>query len=60
MDERVDKLNKADYEHRLMVKAVWYYYIENYTQQNISLAGCEPLQSDRPAGAGPPGRGHSV
>lgn len=36
MDERSDRLNKADYEHRLMIKAVWYYYIENYTQQNIS------------------------
>ena len=36
MDERTDRLNKADYEHRLMIKAVWYYYIENYTQQNIS------------------------
>ena len=37
MDERIDKLNRADYDHRLMLKAVWYYYIENYTQQNISL-----------------------
>ena len=36
MDERTEKLNRADYEHRLMIKAVWYYYIENYTQQNIS------------------------
>lgn len=36
MDERFDRLNRADYEHRLMIKAVWYYYIENYTQQNIS------------------------
>lgn len=36
MDERIDRLNRADYEHRLMIKAVWYYYIENYTQQNIS------------------------
>lgn len=36
MDERSDRLNRADYEHRLMIKAVWYYYIENYTQQNIS------------------------
>ena len=24
MDERIDRLNKADYEHRLMTKAVWY------------------------------------
>ena len=36
MDERIDKLNRADYEQRLMIKAVWYYYVENYTQQNIS------------------------
>lgn len=36
MDERIDRLNRVDYEHRLMIKAVWYYYIENYTQQNIS------------------------
>lgn len=36
MEERIDKLNRGDYEHRLMIKAVWYYYIENYTQQNIS------------------------
>ena len=36
MDEKLDRFNKADYEHRLMVKAVWYYYIENYTQQSIS------------------------
>ena len=36
MDEKIDRLNKAEYEHRLMIKAVWYYYIENYTQQNIS------------------------
>lgn len=25
-----------DHEHFLMVKAAWYYYIENYTQQTIS------------------------
>ncbi len=36
MDERLDKIDKLDYEHILMVKAVWYYYIESYTQQNIS------------------------
>lgn len=36
MEERIDRLNKADYEHRLLIKAVWYYYIENYTQQHIS------------------------
>ena len=36
MEEKIDKLSRADYEHRLMIKAVWYYYIENYTQQNIS------------------------
>lgn len=36
MDDRLDKLDKADYERRLMLKAVWYYYIENYTQQHIS------------------------
>lgn len=36
MDEKIDRLSKAEYEHRLMIKAVWYYYIENYTQQNIS------------------------
>ena len=29
MDERIERLNRADYEHRLMIKAVWYYYIEN-------------------------------
>lgn len=28
--------SRADYEHFLMVKAAWYYYIENYTQQTIS------------------------
>lgn len=27
---------RMDYEHLLMVKATWYYYIENYTQQTIS------------------------
>lgn len=27
---------KMDHEHFLMVKAAWYYYIENYTQQTIS------------------------
>lgn len=36
MDERIDKLDRSGYEYRLMIKAVWYYYIENYTQQNIS------------------------
>ncbi len=36
MDEKANRLSKAEYEHRLMTKAVWYYYIENYTQQNIS------------------------
>jgi len=36
MDEKVDRLSKADYDYRLMTKAVWYYYIENYTQQSIS------------------------
>lgn len=36
MDEKADRLSKAEYEHRLMTKAVWYYYIENYTQQSIS------------------------
>ena len=24
------------YEETLMIKAAWYYYMENYTQQNIS------------------------
>ncbi len=28
--------NRIDYEHSLMVKAAWYYYIEDYTQQTIS------------------------
>ncbi len=28
--------SKIDYEHSLMVKAAWYYYIEDYTQQTIS------------------------
>ncbi len=28
--------NRTDYEHFLMVKATWYYYIEDYTQQTIS------------------------
>ncbi len=28
--------SKGDYEHFLMVKAAWYYYIENYTQQAIA------------------------
>lgn len=36
MDEKLDKVDKLDYDHVLMVKAVWYYYIESYTQQNIS------------------------
>jgi len=36
MDERTDRLDRGGYEYRLMIKAVWYYYIENYTQQNIS------------------------
>ncbi len=27
---------RADYENILMVKTAWYYYMENYTQQNIS------------------------
>lgn len=36
MEEQKNRLSKADYEHRLMSKAVWYYYVENYTQQNIS------------------------
>lgn len=30
-------MEQADeYEHLLMVKTAWYYYMENYTQQNIS------------------------
>lgn len=36
MAEKLDKTDKLDYDHVLMVKAVWYYYIESYTQQNIS------------------------
>lgn len=31
-----EKTDRAGYEHSLMTKAAWYYYIENYTQQNIS------------------------
>ena len=27
---------KLDYETILMIRAAWYYYMENYTQQNIS------------------------
>jgi|InofroStandDraft_1065614.scaffolds.fasta_scaffold26909_2 DNA-binding transcriptional regulator LsrR (DeoR family) len=27
---------KLDYENILMIRAAWYYYMENYTQQNIS------------------------
>ena len=27
---------RLDYENILMVKTAWYYYMENYTQQNIS------------------------
>ena len=27
---------KQDYENILMNRAAWYYYMENYTQQNIS------------------------
>ncbi len=57
MDEKIDRLSKAEYEHRLMIKAVWYYYIENYTQQNIShLLGVSRskvialLERDRQAG----------
>ena len=30
-------MEQADeYEHHLMIKTTWYYYMENYTQQNIS------------------------
>ena len=50
MDEKIDRLSKAEYEHRLMIKAVWYYYIENYTQQNIShlcLLYTSPSPRDR-------------
>ena len=36
MDYFPDRMGKAEYDRALMVKAVWYYYIENYTQQNIS------------------------
>lgn len=36
MDDKLDRTDKMDYERRLMSKAVWYYYIENYTQQHIS------------------------
>lgn len=36
MDDKLDRADKMDYERRLMHKAVWYYYIENYTQQHIS------------------------
>ncbi len=32
----MDTENKMDLEHFLMVKAAWYYYIEDYTQQTIS------------------------
>ena len=35
MEEKIDKLSRADYEHRLMIKAVWYYYIEK-----IGRASC--------------------
>lgn len=27
---------KLDYENILMIRAAWYYYMENYTQQRIS------------------------
>ena len=36
MDNYSDRRDKEEFDHALMVKAVWYYYIENYTQQNIS------------------------
>lgn len=29
-------MDRAEYERTLMVKTAWYYYIENYTQQDIS------------------------
>lgn len=31
-----EKDEKIDYDNVLMVKTAWYYYMENYTQQNIS------------------------
>ena len=36
MDNSLDRQGKMDHDRALMVKAVWYYYIENYTQQSIS------------------------
>lgn len=36
MEHLPDRMDKTEYDRALMVKAVWYYYIENYTQQRIS------------------------
>ncbi len=36
MEHILDRRDRAGYDRALMVKAVWYYYIENYTQQQIS------------------------
>ena len=36
MEHVLDRTDKAGYDRALMVKAVWYYYIENFTQQHIS------------------------
>ena len=36
IDRRVSMDGDFSHEETLMVKAAWYYYMENYTQQNIS------------------------
>lgn len=36
MDHFPERMDRANYDRTLMIKAAWYYYVENYTQQNIS------------------------
>lgn len=36
MDHFADNIGKTEFDRALMAKAVWYYYIENYTQRHIS------------------------
>ncbi len=36
MDEALGRTDRLDYDGVLMAKAVWYYYMEGFTQQNIS------------------------
>ena len=36
MDHFPERMDRAEYDRALMVKAAWYYYVEDYTQQKIS------------------------